>query len=191
MKHLIALAILAVLAGCGRGETQRSLTAIGGVMPPLSFHLTRANDGATVAAGNYRGKIVALYFGYTHCPDECPTTLANFATVLRGLGQQTKSVRVLFVTVDPARDTAPILKAYVNTFAPQIDGLRGSDDEIAQLARRYRVLYRVARASEGRNAEVMHSDSIFFFDREGRARFVSTSSDAGALRKPLVALLRS
>src|SRR5690349_13730947 len=106
MKPLIAFALLAVLAGCGRGETQRSLTSIGGVMPPLSFHLTRANDGATVAADTYRGKIVALYFGYTHCPDECPTTLANFASVLRELGPQANSVRVLFVTVDSARDTA-------------------------------------------------------------------------------------
>jgi len=190
MRHLIAFALLVVLAGCGRGETQPSLTGIGGVMPSLSFHLTRANDGAIVAADNYRGKIVALYFGYTHCPDECPTTLANFASVLRDLGPQANNVRVLFVTVDPARDTAPTLKAYVNTFAPQIDGLRGSDDEIAQLARRYRVLYRVAPASEGHNTDVMHSDSIFFFDREGHARFVSTSSDAVALRKPFVALLR-
>jgi len=191
MKHLIAFVLLVLLASCGPGETQRSLTAIGGVMPPLAFHLTRANDGAPVAADDYRGKTVALYFGYTHCPDECPTTLANFASVLRELGPQANSVRVLFVTVDPGRDTAPILKAYVNTFAPQIDGLRGSDDEIAQLARRYRVLYRVTPASEGRNAEVMHSDSIFFFDRQGQARFVSTSSDVAALRKPLVALLRS
>ena len=190
MRHALLLLLVLALAGCGRGETQPGLTSIGGVMPALSFHLTRANDDATVSAEDYHGKVVALYFGYTHCPDECPTTLANFASVLRGLGPQANNVRVLFVTVDPARDSAPILKDYVNTFAPQIDGLRGSDDEIAQLVRRYRVLYRVTPASGGRDAGVMHSDSIFFFDRAGHARFVSTSSDTAALRKPLAALLQ-
>jgi protein SCO1/2 len=190
MKHFIAFAFLVALAGCGRGETQTGLTSISGVMPSLSFQLTRANDGAGVTAEDYRGKGVALYCGYTHCPDDCPTTRANFASVLRELGPKANNVRVLFVTVDPSRDTAPILKAYVNTFAPQIDGLRGSNDEIARLTRRFRVLYRVTRASDGGTAEVMHSASIFFFDREGRARLVGTSSDTAAIRKPLAALIQ-
>jgi protein SCO1/2 len=120
---------------------------------------------------------VLLYFGYTHCPDECPTTLANLATVLRDLGPRAKDVRVLFVSVDPARDTLPVLKAYVSTFAPQIDGLRGTEDQIAALARRFRVLYRVTAASPGKDTEVMHSDSTFFFDPSGRARLVTTSTD--------------
>ena len=150
---------------------------ISGVMPDLSFKMTRANDGATVTADSYRGKAVLLYFGYTHCPDECPTTLANLAKILHALGPDANSVRVLFVSVDPARDTPTILKAYVNTFAPQIDGLRGTDDQVASLARRYRVLYRVTPATAPANVEVMHSDSTFFFDAAGRARIVTTSTD--------------
>lgn len=177
------------LAGCSGGEVQPGLSDIKGVMPGLSFHLTRANDGAAVTPDNYRGKVVALYFGYTHCPDECPTTLANFATILHEPGSQAERVRVLFVTVDPERDTAPLLKAYVNSFAREVDGLRGTNDEIAQLARRYRVLYRVTPADEHGTA-VMHSDSIFFFDTDGAARFVTTRSDTDAIRKPLAALLR-
>ena len=118
-----------------------------------------------------------VYFGYTHCPDECPTTLANLANALRDLGPRANDVRVLFVSVDPQRDTLPILKAYVSTFAPQIDGLRGTDDQIAALARRYRVLYRVTPASAGQDSQVMHSDSTFFFDPSGHARFVTTRTD--------------
>jgi protein SCO1/2 len=177
VPHLLAAAMLLGLAACGRGEVRAGASDIAGVMPDLSFKLTRANDGAAVTADSYRGKAVLLYFGYTHCPDECPTTLANLAKVLHDLGPDAKKVRVLFISVDPARDTSRVLKAYVSTFAPQIDGLRGTDDEVASLARRYRVLYRVTPASAPANTEVMHSDSTFFFDPEGRARLATTSTD--------------
>jgi len=177
MRRLAALIILLGLTACGRGETRPGADNISGVMPDLSFRMTRAGEGTTVTAESYRGKAVLLYFGYTHCPDECPTTLANLANVLHNLGQRAKNVRVLFVSVDPSRDTLPVLKAYVSTFAPQIDGLRGTNDQIAALARRYRVLYRVSPSSAGQDAEVMHSDSTFFFDPSGHARFVTTHTD--------------
>jgi protein SCO1/2 len=118
---------------------------------------------------------VMLYFGYTHCPDECPTTLANLASVLTRLGAKASDVRVLFVSVDPDRDTLPVLKTYVQVFAPEIDGLRGSADATAMLARRYRVTYQVTPAGPDHPYDVMHSDSIFFFDAKGRARLVATS----------------
>ena len=137
--------------------------------------MTRANDGNAVDARDYRGRIVVLYFGYTNCPDVCPSTLSDLSDVLKRLGDRANDVRVLFVTVDPARDSLGTLNAYVRAFAPQIDGLRGSDDAIARLARRYRITYSVAPATPGHPYEVMHSDSVFFFDREGRARFVDTS----------------
>ena len=121
---LLALALL--LASCS--PPRGSVTDITGVMPALEFAMTRANDGKAVRAADYRGKIVILYFGYTHCPDECPTTLANLAGVLTSLGAKARDVRVLFVSVDPDRDTLPALKSYVNVFAPEIDGLRGSAD---------------------------------------------------------------
>jgi protein SCO1/2 len=144
--------------------------------------MTRANDGKPVTANDYRGKVVALYFGYTHCPDECPTTLANLAAVLKRLGPDANNVRVLFVSVDPSRDTLPILKAYVSTFAPQIDGLRGTPDQIARLTRRYRVVYRVTPASPGHAYDVVHSNTVYIFDPSGRARLVSLrTDDASAL----------
>lgn len=170
-----------VLAACGR-LSQGDTTNISGVMPPLAFEMTRANDGAHVGAADYRGKTVLLYFGYTHCPDECPTTLANLALVLRRLGPEASQVRVLFVTVDPVRDSLAALKSYVAAFAPEIDGLRGSANDLAALARRYRVIYSVKPATPTSAYDVMHSDSLFAFDKSGRARFVTLStSETSAL----------
>jgi protein SCO1 len=177
MKHLSILSLALLLACCGRGEVRPGTADITGIMPNLAFTMTRANDGAAVTAASYRGKPVALYFGYTNCPDQCPTTLTNLASVLKALGPRAKNVRVLFVTVDPKRDKLPVLKNYVNAFAPQVDGLRGTDDQIAALARRYRVLYRVTPPSAGQSEEVMHSGSTFFFDPSGRARLVTTNTD--------------
>jgi protein SCO1/2 len=176
-SRAIALAALFALTLAACAPPRGAVTDIAGVMPSLEFVMTRANDGKAATAGDYRGKAVILYFGYTHCPDICPTTLANLASVLNALGSRADDVRVLFVTVDPDRDELPILKKYVEAFAPQIDGLRGTPDAIAMLARRYRVTYEVTPASSDHPYEVMHSDSVFFFDTSGRARYVATSVD--------------
>lgn len=177
----LVLSLCIAAAACGRAP-EANTTDISGVMPPLAFSMVRANDGVLVHAASYRGKIVLLYFGYTNCPDACPTTLANIAVALKHLGPAADNVRVLFVTVDPARDTLSVLKKYVNAFAPQIDGLRGDDNAIAALARRYRVLYSVTPAAPGRAYDVMHADSLFFFDPSGRARLVTLSTrDSAAL----------
>lgn len=172
-RTLLGILFVLGVAACGRAAPATQITDITGVMPPLAFHMVRVNDGTDVDGAKYRGKIVVLYFGYTHCPDLCPATLANLATALQKLRQKAESVRVLFVTVDPDRDTPSVLKDYARAFAPQVDGLRGSADEIARLARRYRVLYSVMPASPSHTYEVTHSSSVFFFDRQGRARFVT------------------
>lgn len=182
------LALCLSAAACGRA-TEGETTDISGVMPPLSLSMVRANDGTPVNAESYRGKIVLLYFGYTHCPDECPTTLANVSVALKDVGADAKEVRVLFVTVDPARDTIPVLKKYVTAFAPQIQGLRGTDNAIATLARRYRVIYALKPAAPGGTYDVTHSDSLFMFDRTGRARLVTMSTrDTAALAAEIKSL---
>lgn len=165
--------VLLVLAGCGRGQPWHA-TDITGAMPRLEFAMTRANDGVPVSAADYRGRVVLLYFGYTNCPDICPTTLANLADMLQKLGADADKVRVLFVTVDPNRDTLPVMKKYVAAFAPQIDGLRGTDNALADLARRYRVAYSVQTQP---TYAVMHSSAVFFFDPTGRARLVTLTTD--------------
>ncbi|HEY4941993.1 MAG TPA: SCO family protein [Rhizomicrobium sp.] len=176
LARLAAIALLLLAAACGKQDSQWHATDITGAMPALDFAMTRANDGKPVRAADYRGKVVVLYFGYTHCPDICPTTLANLSEVLQKLDGRADAVRVLFVTVDPVRDTPPLLKGYVNSFAPQIDGLSGTPDQLAALARRTRVAYSVTPASPGHPYEVMHSNAVFFFDRSGRARLVSTET---------------
>ena len=187
-RLIAAFCFALTLAACGRGEMRPGVTDIAGVMPDLKFAMTRANDGAAVTQESYRGKIVLLYFGYTHCPDVCPTTLSNLADVLKDLGAKANDVRVLFVSVDPARDALPQLKSYVTAFAPQIDGLRGTPNEIAMLAQRYRVLYSVTQTPHGE--EVMHSGSVFFFDRDGKAREVmTTTSDERGIAGDIASLL--
>ena len=177
IRRIATLCLLGLLAACGPTGVQWHATNITGAMPALDFTLTRANDGAAVTADDYRGKIVILYFGYTNCPDICPATLANLSDVLQKLGDRANDVRILFVSVDPKRDTAAVLKEYVHSFAQQIDGLRGTDDQLTALARRFRVIYSVTPASPGHAYEVMHSGAMFFFDRNGRARLVTTKSD--------------
>ncbi len=166
-----AFVLLSMLAACGRQDAAFHATDVTGALPALELSMTRANDDKTVAARDYRGKVAILYFGYTHCPDICPTTLADLSEALEKLGVRAAEVRVLFVTVDPARDDLPGLKSYVAAFAPQIDGLRGTPDQLTALTRRYRVAFSV---TPGPPYEVMHSNAVFFFDKTGRARLVAT-----------------
>jgi protein SCO1/2 len=170
------LALCLLLAACG-GEKPFHAIDITGAMPKLQFRMERANDHAIVTADSYRGRVVILYFGYTHCPDICPTTLANLSEVLKRLDTRAYDVAVLFVSVDPDRDTPDVLGKYVRNFAPQIDGLTGPPNGLMALTRRYRVLYSVTKDSPGHPYEVMHSNSVFFFDRSGRARLVTTSTN--------------
>jgi protein SCO1/2 len=178
MRPLLMVASLTLaLSACGQSRPLPNMTDIKGVMPALDFAMTRANDGAQVTAYDYRGKVSVLYFGYTHCPDVCPTTLSNLSRALGAMGNDANKIRVLFVSVDPSRDTLPVLKSYVTAFAPQIDGLRGTDNETMRLARRYRVAYSVAPASATHTYDVTHSNSVFFFDGQGHARFVTMRTD--------------
>ena len=146
-----------------------------GVSPPLRFSMTRASDGRTVTGADYRGKLVLLYFGYTFCPDVCPMTLGNIARILQRLGKQATQVRALFVTVDPNRDTLPVLKQYAAAFAPEVVGLRGTPDALTALARRYRVAFSVTPASKTAPYQVTHSSAIWVFDRSGAVRLLVPS----------------
>ena len=178
-----ALFLALMLAACGRSPFH--MTDISGAMPRLDFKLTRASDGQAVTGPNYRGQVVILYFGYTNCPDICPATLANMAGVLGKVGN--KNVRLLFVTVDPKRDRPDVLNRYIRAFSPQFDGLIGSDEELADVARRYRVAYSVDPKPP---YTVMHSNAVFFFDRRGQVRLVTTdTTDTDAIAEDVRRLL--
>ena len=158
-------------------------TDMTGALPALSFTMTRASDGKTVTAADFKGKIVLLYFGYTFCPDVCPTTLMNVTDMLKSLGKKADDVRLLFVTVDPNRDTLAVLKQYTGSFAPQIVGLRGTPNQLQTLAKRYRVAYSVTPAHDGKPYEVTHSSAVYVFNRTGDIKLIFTS-----LSKPNVKL---
>jgi len=178
----MALILALFLAGCSKPSWH--MTDISGGMPKLDFHMTA--NGQPVTAQDFRGKVVALYFGYTHCPDVCPATLANLADTLGKVGSP--DVRVLFVTVDPERDTDAVMADYAKAFSPQVVGLRGSPNALANLARTYRVAYEVKK---GPPYEVIHSNAVFFFDRDGRARLVTTdTNDTAAMAEDLKRLLQ-
>jgi len=148
---------------------------VAGDVPPLAFTMTDATTGKTVTSADFRGKLVMLYLGYTMCPDVCPLTLQNVGVILKKLGPRASDVRLLFVTVDPNRDTLPVLKRYTSLFAPQVVGLRGSADQLAQLARRYRLAYSVSPANKTHPYEVTHSSAIYVFDQDGRPQLLVPS----------------
>jgi protein SCO1/2 len=163
-----------------------------GALPKLAFTMTRASDGKTVTAADYKGKVVLLYFGYTFCPDVCPTTLLNITTMLKKMGKKADDVRVLFVTVDPNRDTLPVLKQYTNAFAPEVVGLRGTPSALANLAKRYRVSYSVTPAHDGKPYAVTHGAAVYVFNRAGDIKLLFTSlSKPNAKLAPAAADLRA
>lgn len=162
------------LAGCEQTAKWHAMD-VSGSTPALQFAMTRVGDGKPVTAADYRGKIVLLYLGYTNCPDVCPTTLANLDDILGRLGAAAKHIRVLFVTVDPDRDTPPVLAAYVGNFGPEMVGLRGTPDQLAALARRYRIVYSVRPADAQHPYEVTHSSAVYVFDGTGAARLLIPS----------------
>ena len=179
--RMAALFFALVLASCSKQPWH--MTDISGGMPKLDFHLSE--NGKPVTAEAFRGKVVALYFGYSHCPDVCPTTLANLADMAGKV--HSPDLAILFVTVDPDRDTDKVLAEYAKAFSPQVVGLRGSANELADLARRYRVAYTVTK---GPPYEVMHSNAVFFFDRDGRARLVTTdTTDTAGMAEDMKRLL--
>lgn len=175
-RGLILAAAALVLAGCAPREAGWHAKDVTGLLPDLEFAMTEAGGGA-VSAADYRGEVVLLFFGYTHCPDVCPTTLARLAAARAAMRDHRDAVQVLFVTVDPARDTAALLARYVPAFGPGMTGLRGDEDALAALARRYRVSYsRDAPDAHGGYA-VSHSGGVFVFDRAGRARLLIRPGD--------------
>jgi protein SCO1/2 len=172
------LLLVSLLAACGHSDRPWGLKNISGLMPPLDFTLTAASDGATVHGNDFRGKLVLLYFGYTHCPDVCPTTLSQLSHAVAALGTSAGQVRILFVSVDPARDMLAQLKTYAAAFGPEVVGLRGSQAELKALTKRYRVSYGYGKPDAHGDYEVSHSSAVYVFDREGEIRLLVGSTDA-------------
>lgn len=154
---------------------------VSGVMPELHFLLT-GPDEEIIDAESLRGKPVVLFFGFTHCPDVCPTTLTQLKVIMNKLGEQANDIQVLLVSVDPERDTPAVMKAYTANFGPWLLGLTGSEADLDALRKTYGV-YASMQSSEDKGAyNVMHSPAVFVFDEQGQARLLYTDvSDSAAV----------
>jgi protein SCO1/2 len=173
------LASAALGAGCSQNEPPWQLTNVTGHLPDLKFSLT-GDDGKPIDASAFKGETTLVYFGYTHCPDVCPETMARLMQVLAKVGDKdARHVRILFISVDPARDTPQALRDYVGAFdAQHARGLTGTDREIESLAKRYRVAYQMEKRDPNGSYEVTHSSAVYVFDAAGRARLIATSGDS-------------
>jgi protein SCO1/2 len=147
-------------------------------------------DGQPRSLADYKGKVVVVFFGYTQCPDVCPTTMAELAEVKRQLGADGARVQGIFVTVDPERDTAALLKAYVANFGPDIVGLRGSADDIKAAAKEFKVFFNKVPGKTDTSYTVDHTAGAYVFDAKGKVRlFTRYGSGAQALIDDLKILL--
>ena len=174
VRTAIALAALALaLSGCSRTVTNERFhaTDVTGATWGRDFHLSDTN-GVPRSLRDYRGKVVMLFFGYTHCPDECPTTLAKMAQAVDRLGPEGARVQGLLVTVDPARDTPAILAKYTVTFHPDFVGLTSDAATIAATAKDFKVFNELEPPDDYGAYEVDHSSGVFVFDAQGRLRLL-------------------
>jgi protein SCO1/2 len=138
--------------------------------PPVGGPFTlQDSDGRTVTDRDFRGKYLLVYFGYTYCPDVCPTTLNAVAQAIEQLGRRADELQPLFITVDPRRDTPVVMKQYTAAFSPRLLGLTGTSAQIAAVAKEYRVYYAEHRTGPGPNDYSMdHSSLLYLMGPDGR-----------------------
>jgi protein SCO1/2 len=174
---LPALLSLGLLAGCGHKPEHWDLDYLGPKeLAPLHFTGLQESDGKTVSAAHFRGKVVMLYFGYTHCPDICPLFMARMAHAIQLLGPQGRSdVRILFVTLDPKRDTPQVLQAYTQAFSKEARGLSGTPAQIKALAARDHIFYSYGKPGPHGNYVVNHSAEILVFNARGQGELIGDS----------------
>lgn len=177
--------ILGLSAGCD--STFRS-TDITGAEYGRTLELTD-HHGVPRTLADFRGKVVTLFFGYVQCPDVCPTALSGMSQVMRELGPDADRVQVLFVTVDPERDTPELLAEYMPAFDRRFLGLYGTPDRIAAVAQDFRVFYRKSGDVDG-HYTIDHTAGTYVFDPEGRLRlYVKHGEDPQVIAADLRALL--
>ena len=193
-RLILSAALLGALAlaGCDRAGTAPAgfkAIDITGAEYARDFDLPDAN-GRRRTLADFKGRVVVVFFGFTHCPDVCPTTMIELAEVKKALGPDGARVQGIFITVDPERDTPELLRAYIGNFDPSFVALRGSVEETAALAKRFKIFYaKVPGKTEG-NYTIDHTAASFVFDPNGKARlYTRYGSGAEALKSDLRLLL--
>lgn len=193
-RFSVFFALIAALLGAGCGEAPEAprfkLTDVTGASFGKDFALTDHN-GQRRTLADFKGKVVTLFFGFTHCPDVCPTTLGEMALVMKELGPDAARLQVLFVTVDPERDTPEVLKRYVPAFHPSFLGLAGSAEDIARTAKEFKIFYQKQKLPNGSGYSMDHSAGTYILDGEGRLRlFAQYGAGAPSLLHDIRLLLK-
>jgi len=170
--RIYVLLLIGLLASCEKNAPPSHFHAgnVTGQYTQADFHLTDHN-GKPRSLGDFKGKVVALFFGYTHCPDVCPTTLADLSQTLHLLGKDADRVQVLFVTIDPERDTQEVLAKFVPAFNPAFLGLYGDAQATATAAKNFKVAYQRAPAKHGYFMD--HSTFTYLIDTQGKVRLMA------------------
>ena len=181
------------VTGCKQQTSTQKFhaTDITGVDFGTNFQLTDHN-GKVRTLADFKGKAVVMFFGYTNCPDVCPTTLSDLAQALVLLGKDADKVQVLFVTVDPARDTQALLAKYVPAFNPGFLGLFGDEAATAKVAKDFRIFYQKhkSKSTDSQRYDVDHTAGTYVFDQSGKLRlFMSYGKGAEIIAQDLRALL--
>ena len=169
LAHLFGVLLVALAAGCGPDAPKFKASDVTGTAYGRDFRLTD-HTGKPRTLADYRGKAVVLFFGYTQCPDVCPTTLSELAEAMKRLGPDADRVQVLFVTIDPERDTPELLAHYVPAFDPRFVGLYGDAAATARTAKEFKVLYQKQPGPTPATYTMDHSAGTFIFDPQGRLR---------------------
>ncbi len=169
LRILCALFLVLWLAGCGPSGPVFKNADVTGSDCCKDFRLTDHN-GKTRTLADFRGKVVVVFFGYTQCPDVCPTTLMEMKAALQQLGADAKRVQVLFISVDPERDTRELLANYVPAFDPDFLGLFGDAETTAKTAKEFRVFYQKQAGSTPSSYSVDHTAGSYVFDPQGKVR---------------------
>ena len=195
IKSVAACAILAgatgLLTACSESKPQFSNIDITGADYARDFALADHN-GQTRSIRDFQGKVVVVFFGFTQCPDVCPTSMAELAEIKKMLGTDGARLQGLFVTLDPERDTQAVLKAYMGNFDPGFLALRPELDQLPQLARDFKIFYKKVEGKTPGSYTLDHSAGSYVFDPSGRVRLYSRyGSGAPALAADIRLLLKS
>ena len=170
---LVAAALALSLSACdklpGKQAASFQNTDVTGLDYAKGFALTD-HTGKPRTLADFKGKAVVVFFGYTQCPDVCPTTMAEMATVMQKLGPLADQVQVLFITLDPERDTQQLLANYVPAFDKRFLGLRGTPEQTAKTAKEFKVFYSKVPGTDPGSYTIDHTAGSYVFDRDGRLR---------------------
>jgi protein SCO1/2 len=179
------------LTACTEAKPTFNAVDITGADFAKDFSLTDAN-GRVRAMADFKGKVVVLFFGYAQCPDVCPTTMTEMAQVKQQLGSDGDRLQVLFVTVDPERDTPDVMKAYMGAFDPSFVALIPTPEQLPPLAKDYKVYYKKVEGKTPTSYSMDHSAASFVYDPQGRLRlYARYGAGVPAMVSDIKALLKS